>query len=406
MKNEKLLLVLLLVIGLKNLSLAQNCKLINSATFNVPPSKKNILLKGSVLRMINSTFSQVDPNQWNYIAWVKTTNNGGKIYKNGTLVFSGMFENQNYVYNRLDLGAENYFGWGGFFDGLIDEVRISNKERSANEIFNSYNLMQPFSADNNTIGLWHFDENSGSNANSVVGPSGSITSGNWSPGIFGSCINFNGLNSRASMNLQMPTSNMTVEFWIKPNGMPSNRQYPISLWGGNITTFILNPDTTISKYIWSTGDTSSSITVNPSQHSYIWVTDGYCKDTIWFNSNQIRVTDTCITKITKYDTIKVMDTLEINANLSGISAPNNTNRIIVYPNPTKDHITIDYGVFSKMSGYTMKITNTLGQTVFSSPINQQSSFINLSSWTGKGVYYIQIIDPQSNMIENRKIVLQ
>jgi hypothetical protein len=101
-----------------------------------------------------------------------------------------------------------------------------------------------------------------------------------------------------------------------------------------------------------------------------------------------------------------MDTLVINSTLSGISAPNNTNRLIVYPNPAMDHITIDYGVFSKMSGYTMKITNTLGQTVFSSPINQQSSFINLSSWTGKGMYNVQIFDTQNNMIENRKIVLQ
>jgi hypothetical protein len=149
-------------------------------------------------------------------------------------------------------------------------------------------------------------------------------------------------------------------------------------------------------------------------------TSGSCKDTS--NIAYIKITDTCITKIndtikitkydtittkiTKYDTIKVMDTLVINANLSGISAPNNTNRIIVYPNPAKDHITIDYGVFSRMSGYTVKITNTLGQTVFSSPINQQSSFINLSTWTGKGLYYLQIIDPNSNMIENRKIVLQ
>jgi hypothetical protein len=139
-------------------------------------------------------------------------------------------------------------------------------------------------------------------------------------------------------------------------------------------------------------------------------TSGTCKDTS--NIAYVKITDTCITKIndtikiTKYDTIKVMDTLVINANLSGISAPNNTNRIIVYPNPAKDHITIDYGVFSRMSGYTVKITNTLGQTVFTSPINQQSSFINLSTWTGKGLYYLQIIDPNSNMIENRKIVLQ
>jgi hypothetical protein len=133
-------------------------------------------------------------------------------------------------------------------------------------------------------------------------------------------------------------------------------------------------------------------------------TSGNCRDTS--NIAYIKITDTCITKITKYDTIKVMDTLVINDNLSGISAPNNTNRIIVYPNPAKDHITIDYGVFSRMSGYTVKITNTLGQTVFTSPINQQSSFINLSTWTGKGLYYLQIIDPNSNMIENRKIVLQ
>jgi hypothetical protein len=143
-------------------------------------------------------------------------------------------------------------------------------------------------------------------------------------------------------------------------------------------------------------------------------TSGNCKDTS--NIAYIKITDTCITKVTKYDTIttkvtkydtiKVMDTLVINANLSGISAPNNTNRIIVYPNPAKDHITIDYGVFSRMSGYTVKITNTLGQTVFISLINQQTSYINLSTWTGKGLYYLQIIDPNSNMIENRKIVLQ
>jgi hypothetical protein len=91
---------------------------------------------------------------------------------------------------------------------------------------------------------------------------------------------------------------------------------------------------------------------------------------------------------------------------SSISEKNTNSNINIYPNPAKDHITIDYGVFSKMSGYTMKITNTLGQTVFSSPINQQSSFINLSSWTGKGVYYLKIIDSQSNMIESKKIVLQ
>jgi hypothetical protein len=216
------------------------------------------------------------------------------------------------------------------------------------------------------------------------------------------------------------------------NITPQNNQVNI----GNTATFTANTSATSPSYIWqsdlgqgfqtlnSVGKYSGTSTNNLSISNVqltnhldpirAIITYGSCKDTS--KIAYIKITDTCITKvtkydtiitkITKYDTIKVMDTLVINATLSGISAPNNTNRIIVYPNPAKDHITIDYGVFSKMSGYTMKITNTLGQTVFSSPINQQSSFINLSSWTGKGVYYLQIIDTQSNMIENRKIVLQ
>ena len=84
----------------------------------------------------------------------------------------------------------------------------------------------------------------------------------------------------------------------------------------------------------------------------------------------------------------------------------NLHNIQIYPNPTKDHITIDYGVFGRMSGYTLKIVNTLGQIVFSKPINQQTSYINLSTLTGKGMYYVQIYDASNTLIENRKIMLQ
>jgi hypothetical protein len=169
----------------------------------------------------------------------------------------------------------------------------------------------------------------------------------------------------------------------------------------------------VGKYSGTSTNTMSISNVQLSNHMEpirAISVSGNCRDTS--NIAYVKITDTCITKINdtikinKYDTIKVMDTLVINATLSGVSAPNNTNRLIVYPNPAKDHITIDYGVFSRMSGYTLKIVNTLGQTVFSSPINQQSSYINLSTWTGKGMYNVQIFDTQNNLIENRKIVLQ
>lgn len=145
---------------------------------------------------------------------------------------------------------------------------------------------------------------------------------------------------------------------------------------------------------------------NHTQPIRVITTSGNCIDTS--NVAVINVLDTCITNVTVYDTLltTVTDTLVINATITGLNPPNNLNTIKVFPNPTNDHITINYGNFASMSGYTLKITNNLGQIVFTSPINQQSSYIDLSTWTGNGIYFVQIIDTQNNTIENRKIVIQ
>lgn len=116
----------------------------------------------------------------------------------------------------------------------------------------------------------------------------------------------------------------------------------------------------------------------------------------------ISIKDTCIvTNLTS-----VTDTLKINAILSGLSAPNNVNLIKIFPNPARDHITIDFGKFTLMSGYKIRITNAAGLIVYTSSISQQTSYIDLSSWSGKGIYYVQIIDKQNITIENKKIIIQ
>ena len=80
--------------------------------------------------------------------------------------------------------------------------------------------------------------------------------------------------------------------------------------------------------------------------------------------------------------------------------------ISIYPNPASTHITIDYDNFNAMSSYTLVIANSIGQTVFTAPINQQTSYIDISKWTGNGIYYVQLIDTRNNTIEKRKIVIQ
>jgi hypothetical protein len=145
---------------------------------------------------------------------------------------------------------------------------------------------------------------------------------------------------------------------------------------------------------------------NHTQPIRVISTSGDCIDTS--NVAVINILDTCITSVTVYDTLltTVTDTLVINATLTGLNPPVNQNTLKVFPNPARTHITIDYGNVSLMSGYTLKIVNALGQTVFTAPINQQTSYINLSTWTGNGIYYVQLINPQNNTIENRKIVIQ
>ncbi len=107
-----------------------------------------------------------------------------------------------------------------------------------------------------------------------------------------------------------------------------------------------------------------------------------------------------------YANITVTDTLVINANLTGFNPITYQNTIKLYPNPSNDHITIDYGNYTSLNGYTLKITNSLGQTVFTTAINQQISYISSSSWSGNGLYFVSTIDAQGNTVDIKKIVIQ
>jgi hypothetical protein len=195
---------------------------------------------------------------------------------------------------------------------------------------------------------------------------------------------------------------------------------------GNNTSFSATTSDANPNYIWQSdfgqgfqtlnnfgsysGANSATLSIanvqlpNHTQPIRVITTSGNCIDTS--NVSVINILDTCL--VTVYDTLltTVTDTLVINAQITGMNPPNNLNTLKIFPNPASTHITIDYGNFSGMSGYTLKIVNAVGQTVFTTPINQQTSFIDLSTWTGNGIYFVQIIDTQNNTIENRKTVLQ
>jgi hypothetical protein len=107
-----------------------------------------------------------------------------------------------------------------------------------------------------------------------------------------------------------------------------------------------------------------------------------------------------------YQSITVTDTLIINTGILSYNPITYNNTITIYPNPAKDHITIDCGTLTNVVGYSIKITNTLGQEVFNQPMNTQQYYIPLNSWSGQGMYFVNVIDAQGHTIDIKKIILQ
>jgi hypothetical protein len=137
-------------------------------------------------------------------------------------------------------------------------------------------------------------------------------------------------------------------------------------------------------------------------------TAGLGSNTITYNyTNNSGCSNSANQSIIVYDiTGSTCATVTISMPILGLTSPNNINTITIYPNPAHTNITIDFGNFIIMNGYTIKINNSLGQQVFTGSVNQQSSNIDVSTLSGAGFYYLSIIDPQSNTVAVRKIVLQ
>ena len=98
--------------------------------------------------------------------------------------------------------------------------------------------------------------------------------------------------------------------------------------------------------------------------------------------------------------------LVINTGVLSFNPPTYNNTITIYPNPANDHITIDCGNLSNVSGWTIKIVNTLGQEVFSGAMNTQQYVVPLNTWSGQGVYFVKVYDGSNNLLNTKKIILQ
>lgn len=120
----------------------------------------NVLYNGSTTIAASGAFTSSDIGNWVHVAF---TYDGSvtRLYKNGqSLTTTGTFTGSIALTSPLYAGQRGDSVW--YFNGAIDEVRISNTVRYAG---NFTAPVAPYTTDANTVGLWHFDENSGGTVN-------------------------------------------------------------------------------------------------------------------------------------------------------------------------------------------------------------------------------------------------
>ncbi len=229
-------------------------------------------------------------NQWYHVVGTYDGTNL-RVYVNGVQEGSGALAAFNYLGTRpvkigASEGATIDFGTFEYFVGTIDEIRISNVARSAEEIMEAYRagrdhrLSRTISAsdlsaktkipfflaadrqgtfmeatigesayanyepDANTVGLWHLEENTGSGAyikdSSSYANNGTPTGTTFTQGKIGKGRRFNGSSDYINVNSSSsitPTNAITVEAWVKPTnftcaGTDTNCSI-LSKYGGN-----------------------------------------------------------------------------------------------------------------------------------------------------------------------------
>jgi len=103
--------------------------------------------------------------------------------------------------------------------------------------------------------------------------------------------------------------------------------------------------------------------------------------------------------------VTVTDTLKIQLNPTSYKPMTFETTIKVYPNPTKDVLYINCGDYTKVSNYKLKITNSLSQVIWNTTITQNNYSVNMSSFGGTGLYFMEVYDANNNKIDVKKIVL-
>lgn len=424
----------------------------------------HILHHNSSSTTTTNTPSNINDNQWHQIVGsFDGTNN--KLYLDGQLISTDTTTLSNLYYvsdgpvvfgrdgNNTSASTAMYQGW-------IDDIGIWNRALTQQEITAMYNGVNYNTTCNiiggtlvnGLVGYWPFCGNA--NDESGNGNNGTVNGATLTTDRFGNidrAYNFDG-NSNINTNFDGVSNqnNRTMSFWynigtnnvseelvmVGYGGLNAGTQFvgvvfPNNKLGVDIGASYVKYDLT-TQLGWHFYTISYDNVDGTNVTSIKLFVDGQLITNVLSSFNptitiqtgnlyKVRIgnnapTSTNINQgfIGKIDDVgiwnRVLTQQEITDlytnNLSANSFESPKELITIYPNPTNSKINIDCSLQSSLIGSQVTITTILGQEIYNSKISQLVTEIPLSSIASSGVYFVQIINAQGQIVDVKKILLQ
>ena len=415
---------------------------------------------------INSNEVLLSTNNWNHVI-LSYSLGVVRVYLNGNLVTETPWSLNYNNSPSLFLGywqAAN----ARFWKGDMDDIGIWNRALTQQEITNIFNSSLPQTAclpanvpTTGLVGYWPFCGNANDesgNGNNGTNNGAALTTDRF--GNTNSAYNFSG-GSSVNVPMTLLLHNLpvrTFSCWFNANGAQNGgRIYETTYLNGGIGMYNGN----VLDAWYSNGTYECNVTnINAGNlnewHNLVYVTDSNTglgsiyldgvfiasrnglpstSPSNWLNNflrfglgaqgesfngiiddigiwnralTQQEITNLynvnqCLTNIT------VTDTLIINVGQLSFNEPVTwANNITIAPNPASSQININFNNITNLNGGTLKIINSLGQEVATTPITTSgtNSTMQLATWGGTGMYFVQIINPQGQIVDIKKIILQ
>lgn len=219
------------------------------------------------------------------------------------------------------------------------------------------------------------------------------------------------MNSQSTATFIQSTSTISQGNWYHILGYYSSNSFKLYINGVLDNSIIPSPTPTFYSYCnseyWIGGfNHLNSCIPNDNVQNFNGVIDDigfWNRELTQQEITQLYNQNQCITNIT------VTDTLIINVGqVSYINPVVYANNITIYPNPANTQVNISFNNITDLAGGSIKIVNSLGQQVATTPItiSGTNTTLPLNTWGGTGLYYVQILNAQGTVVDVKKIILQ